>query len=242
MKDWLSVMSCFIQWRAHRMTELKTQYSENSSSLVPLWHSPVNCTNVYILKGKILLSSRHTWLWATCSSSNLQQKSLALAASKALQNCHCTSLSQHCLFGLDKWPQGSGLWFCMSYICFYFNCDYCESNNCAMLLNNRAEKLLEVPKQRSWGWSYVDTHNTHTHTPTHIWLFLSPRFVDPLVFIKDEMTGRVDFYITNVLILLTCPQVSQAPWTAITLSSCASAWSTNVKTNILDTEALLRLI
>lgn len=154
-----------------------------------------------------------------CSSSNPQQKSLTLAASKALQNMllHILIPALSLWFG-QRGPQGSGLQFCVSYAWFSFYRDYCESNHCAVLLNNRAQKLLKVPKQRSWGWSHVDAH-----THTHIWLFLSPRFGDPLVFTKDERTGRADFYLTNALILLSCPQVSQAPWTAITPSSCASA-------------------
>lgn len=103
-------------------------------------------------------------------------------------------------------PRGQGC----DFVCPGSASSHCESNHAAQLLNQRAEKLVGVPEQRSWGWSPV-----YAHTRTQICLFLSPRFVDPLVFLRDKSTGRADFLLTNVLIFPPYPQVLQAPWTPL---------------------------
>lgn len=144
----------------------------------------------------------YTWLWAVCSSSNLQQKSLALAASKALQN-----ILLHILIpALSLWfgqmaPRGQGCNFVCPTPAFFT----------VITLKVIIVLFCLITEQKSFwrcqskgpGAEVMWMHITYTY----IWLFLLPRFVDPLVFIKDEMIGRADFYLTNVLILLTCPQV-----------------------------------
>lgn len=85
---------------------------------------------------------------------------------------------------------------------------HCESNHAAQLLNKRATKLVEVPKQRSWGWSPVYAHTQKYKYSCHPDLLI--------VLLKDERTERGDFLLMNLLIFLTCPQLPQAPWTAVT--------------------------
>lgn len=159
----------------------------------------------------------YSWLWAVCSSSNPQQKSLGLAASKALQNMalHIPIPALSLWFG-QMAPRGQGCNFVCPTPAYFFTEITVKVIIvlCCLIIE---QKSFWRCQRKGPGAEVMWMHLTHTH----IWLFLSPRLVDPLVFIKDERIGRVDFYLKNFtyLILLTCPQVSQAPWTAITPSS-----------------------
>jgi len=135
-------------------------------------------------------------------------RSLALAVSKTLWDMplHILFLALGCLLGLDEWPPGaSAPSLCVLRLLLV-------TAKAIILLSwvTRGERSLRRSQNRDPGAEVLCVH-----IYTQICLFLSPRSVDPLVFLRDERIGRADFLLMDVLTCLTCPQVSRAAWTAV---------------------------